>query len=349
MKILAMNSLKANNTDIQILVDAHNSAADGYYAFEGLMTRDRAASIIGTLDSALAELLRSNDIGTMIYTDTVATVVSKLTAKLCGKELSDISFAALRQNYPDAYAYIESLVNSGNTWDAVDVIPFGITAGDKEAFIKACGAGAEHFGDVLALSIIIAPTAYEEALMPLLEALHTGAMPSLEEFIGQQGLDSAKRMEIITEKVLTIIEPVSQAPLSYILEILPELIYSYNMAAQCFKNYPDLAKTGLSLPPINELLAWVSGEFGLAIPEYDLSGIILLSTATAGQSGDRTGKRLELTGDKEAVFAALAGYIADIISLEDNVSAISNIADELLGISPALIKPILTLAKALLS
>ena len=215
-------------------------------------------------------------------------------------------------------------------------------------FIKACGAGAEHFGDVLALSFIISPNAYEEALMPVLEALQTGPMPELREFIGMQGIDSAKRMELITEKVLTILEPVKEAPVTYFCTMLPEFIYCYNIAADCFKNNPDLTKPGVDIPPINEFVAQTATEFGLNLPEYDLNQLIRYSTASVAPSGDRTGKRIELIGNREAVFAYLAFYVRGIISDDANVEAISSLASELLGINAGIVKPFIALLRTVL-
>ncbi len=343
MNILAKNSPKSDNTDPSVLVENHNAQDKDFTAvFEGFMGRESVASIISSLDSAATEFMASNSLENMIFTDSVATMVSKLTAELCDIELKDISFAALKRSFPEAYSYISTLQAEGKVWEDVDIIPFGITAGDKDMFIKACGAGAEHFGDVLALNIMLAPTAYDEALVPLLEAFHTGPMPSLEEFIGKQGLDSARRMELITEKVLTILEPVKQGPVSYILGILPDLINGYNTASTCSANNPDMALTGLNLPPLNEFLSELLASTGIVLPEYDFNEIVRLSDAVVAQSGDRTGKRMELNGDKEAIFAALAGYILNVISYENNTDAISTFSSELLGINASVIKGILS-------
>ena len=340
MSMLALSKNKHHNISAQQQADMHNSElTDSSALFSGILSRENVASLITSADSGIVSYFTDNNISveSIIYTDAIATAVSRLTALLTGKEFSAISFAALQKSFPEAYSYISSLKQENNSWDDVGVIPFGITPGDKAAFIKACGAGAEHFGDTLALCLMVSPTAYEDVLLPLLEALHTGPMPDLKSFISQQGLNSAKRMEIVTEKVLTITEPVKQTPITYLCQILPDLISGYNKAHEFSVANPDITLTGLKLPELNAFLNDIFKSFGLTLPEYDFNDIIKLSQASVADSGDRTGKRTELTGDVEAVFIALASYIVDVVSFENNTLAITSIATDLLGIDTSFI------------
>lgn len=347
--IVALNKVKTTNTDAQTLVNQHNARGTDFEAvFSGLMSRERVSGIISTLDSVLSSYLKDGSIENILFTDTVATTFTKLASSLCSIEFSDIPFDAMKYSFPEAYSYLKALQAEGKTWDEVDFIPFGIEAGDQATFIKACGAGAEYLGDLLALNMLISPTIYDEALVVLTEALHLGTSPDVREFIDMHGLDGAKRIEIILELVLPMLEPLKEAPVSYLCTILPELIYALKVTSDCAAANPGMALTGIEFLPLDQLIAKLLGEFGVAVPDYDFDQIIALSTAEVAESGDRTGKKMELTGDKEAVFAALISYVSGILSQENNIDALSNAASELLGINAVVIKPVLSMFKSIL-
>lgn len=339
----------APQEDINAAVEAYNAETKDYSSlFTWPATEENVTSVLDSLDSTLASALAEADLESVIFTDEIATMVSKLTAEIAGRELSEITFSALSKSFPEAYTYVSGLKAEGKTWDEIGVIPFGITAGDREMFVKACGAGAEHFGDVLALSLLASPTAYDETLLPLLESLHTGPMPNLNGFIASAGLDSAKRMEEITEKVLTILEPIKKAPLTYLCTMLPDLIASYNHASQFIANDPHVAsKVGLVLPPISELLGDLVGSFGIILPEYDFSNFEKMATAAAVESGDACGLRMELTGDREVVFMSVASYIIQVVKLEGNLQAIFTLVTENLNLDSSLVTTLITAIESL--
>lgn len=349
VKIVAMNKVKTNNTDAEVLVSEHNANInDGTAIFESFMSRENTAKIINTLDSTLSAFMTENKIENMIFTDTVASFFVKLVSEFCGVDFSEVPFSALSYSHPDAYNYVKALQDEGKTWADVGIIPFGITAGDKQAFVKACGAGAEYFGDLLALNMVVAPTIYDEGLIPLAEAFHIGAFYDTEEFLIMHGADSAKRVEIILDFVLGILEPLKKAPVSYICSILPDIIYGYGILADCTKADPDTLLTGLEIPPLNEFLSKLFVEAGISFPEFDFNQVIMLSEASVAESGDRTGKKMRLDGDKEAVFACLASYVMNIINHENNVESISTVAGNLLGINAAIIKGLMSTIKFIL-
>ncbi len=350
VKIVAMNKVKTDNTPAEELVSEHNANInDGAEIFESFMSRENTAKIISTLDSTLAGFMTENKIENMIFTDTVATFFVKLVSEFCGVDFGVIPFSAMSYSHPDAYSYVKALQSEGKTWADVGVIPFGITAGDKDAFTKACGAGAEYFGDILALNMVVAPTIYDEGLVPLAEAFHIGAFSDTEEFLIMHGADSAKRVEIIIDFVLGILEPLKKAPVSYICSILPDIIYGYGVLADCTKANPATLLTGLEIPPLNEFLSKLFAQAGIAFPDFDFNKVIALSEASVAESGDRTGKRMRLDGDKEAVFACLATYVMSVINHENNVEAISTVASNLFGINAAIVKGLIATVKFILS
>lgn len=343
IEIVALNTAKATSTDAQTLVNQHNTASTDVEAvFGGLMSRENVSRLISALDSTLSSFLKDNNIESMIFTDTVASAFVRFSAEFCSIDFYNVPFDSMSYSFPEAYDYLMTLQSEGMTWSDVGTIPFGITPGDKEAFIKACGAGGEYLGDIFALNMLIAPSVYDEALVTLTEALHTGASPDVREFINRHGIDGAKRIEIVFELLLTMLEPLKEAPVSYLCTILPDFIYSYELAAACAAANPDMAQTGFEILPLNELLKKLLGEAGVIVPDYDFNRIIALSTAEVAPSGDRTGNRVALTGDKEAVFAALASYIKNITGHENNIQAIAGAASKLFGIDSGFVQSILS-------
>ena len=130
MDILA--KLKVRQTpDINAETESYNAEDKDFSSmFKWPATQENVKSVLDSVEAKVTEALTTADIEGLIFTDGFATTVARLTAKLCGKELSDISFAALKKSFPDAYNYIASLKAENKTWSDVETIPFGITQGD---------------------------------------------------------------------------------------------------------------------------------------------------------------------------------------------------------------------------
>lgn len=322
--------------DIKAEVEAYNAEAKDFSGmFAWPSTEENVSSTIDTLDAVIIGSLSDFNIDSLLFTDAFASMIAKVTGPLCSKEIADLTFNELRLNFPAAYEYMMAAQAEGKTWKDIGTIPFGITPGDREMFIKACAAGSEHFGDALALCLLVAPTSYEQALVPVLEALHVGPMPEIKEFILSTGLSGAKRMELIIEKVLKITDTLYAAPLTYLCEMLPDLIVSYTKASDFAAANPNiLAKAGINLMPIADLLNSIVGDMGIKLPEFDFATITKYATARVGASGDIGGERFELIGDREAVFVAMKDYISDVITTEGNLVAVSTVLSKSMGLDP---------------
>ena len=334
----ALNKTKtAKQEDVAAQVDAYNAEAKDYSELFKWPATEKAVEIaLNAADININHCVSNGNFRGAIYNDAIATLVTKLTAKLCTRELSDISFDALKESFPEAYRFIQKAKEEGKTWADIEMIPFGITLGDRESFVKACGAGGEAFGDAMALAVMVCPNAYDEVLVPVFEALHTGPMVDFESFIASSGLDGAKRMEDVTNKVLTIIEPLLALPLKYLFEMLPDFVASYEKASNYVKNDPYISeKSGIVLPPIAELLSDLLSGFGITLPEYDFSALAKMGTATIEASGDTCGQRMEIKGNKEVVFMSLSSYIVEVLKYEGNLKAIFTFLTDSLELSTA--------------
>ncbi|MBQ6601350.1 MAG: hypothetical protein IIX36_06870 [Clostridia bacterium] len=322
--------------DVKAEVEAYNAENKDFSdMFKWPSTRENVADTIATLDGIIIGSLSDFNIEGLLFTDSFATMIAKITGPLSSKEISDLTFNELRLHFPAAYEYMMAAQAEGKTWKDIGTIPFGITPGDREMFIKACAAGSEHFGDALALCLLVAPTSYEQALVPVVEALHVGPMPEIKDFILATGLSGAERMELLIEKILKITDTLYAAPLTYLCEMLPDLIASYTRASNFAQANPNiLAKAGINLMPIGELLNSIVGDMGIKLPEFDFIALTKYGTARVGASGDIGGERFEIIGDKEAVFVAMKGYISDVLTTEGNMVAISTVLSKELGMDP---------------
>lgn len=330
--------------DVNAEVTAYNSESKDFSSlFAWPATESAVSGTIDTLDSVIIGSLSDFNIDGMLFTDAFATAIAKVTGELCSKEISDLTFNALRKGFPEAYKYMMDAQAAGKTWKDIDVIPFGIAAGDEDMFVKACAAGSEHFGDALALCLLVAPTSYEQALVPVLESFHTGPMPNIKEFILSTKLDGAKRMELIIEKVLTVMDPLMAAPITYLCEFLPDLVASYTKASEFAAQNPNiLSKAGINLMPINELLSSIVDDLGVTLPEFDFSALAKYGTARVAASGDISGERFEIVGDREAVFVSISGYISDVLTTEGNMTGIGSMLTNELGMETEAVTTVLS-------
>lgn len=318
-------------------VDAYNAEANDFSSlFSWPLSEDSVDKLLTAADLTLNHCIANGDFAGAFYNDAFATTISKLFAKLCTKELKDISFYSVSKYFPEAHKFLRKAQQEGKTWDDIDVIPFGVTPGDKEAFIKAAAAGSEAFGDALALACMVDPTAYDNGLLPLLEAIHVGPMPTFEEFVASSGLDGCKRMEDIVSHMIKMLEPITVYPLEYLLEMLPDLVANYNKASSYLsQNEVIKNQVGIVVPPLSELMADLVSGIGITLPEYDFSQLEKMAVACAADSGDICGQRVELKGKKAVVFMAISNYLVEVIKYEGNLKALFDFATGSLDLSTA--------------
>lgn len=316
-------------------VEAYNAQETDYSSlFSWPLSEESLDKVLTATDLTLNHCLANGDFAGAFYNDAFATTLTKIFAQLCSKELSQISFYAVSKSFPQAHKYLRKAQAEGKTWDDIDIIPFGITPGDKETFIKAAGAGSEVFGDALAVACMVDPTAYDDGLLPLLESLHVGPMLSFEEFVASSGFDGAKRMEVIISHTIKMLEPITVYPLQYLLEMLPDLVASYNKISEYLSSNEIIKnQIGLVVPPLSELLAELVSDIGITLPEYDFSQLEQMATASAAESGDICGQRVELTGRKSVVFMSIFNYLIEIIKYDGNAEALFSFATGSLDLS----------------
>ena len=75
----------------------YNSTKADYLSLNVGITEDALSAELDDLDAKLAAILATVNIDSLLYTDAVATMVSKFTAELTQKELASIDFSSLKK------------------------------------------------------------------------------------------------------------------------------------------------------------------------------------------------------------------------------------------------------------
>ena len=279
------------------------------------------SAMIDITDQKLSSLVSSQNIESSLYSDSTATAVTKLYCDAFSVELSEADFSAIENEYPDAFSYLSAAKQEDKKWSDIESIPYGVEAGNKNAFIKACGAAATFSPSMIDGGIKELSGLYNDILIPIMESLHTGTMPSAVSFALQTKLDSRKITEFMIEKILSVVTPFKSAPISYLFEMLPDLITTYNNA----NDYIKRNNLDINLPELQPLLDAVFESLELKGKAFDINYISRLGAASVQASGRSGGKRVYISGDKESIFLYLADYLAGLIIKENNFFSLDDI------------------------
>lgn len=313
--------IKGEKIDCEAAATQYNANVPDTSSLFLLRPRAVVSSMIDITDQKLSSLVSSQDIESSVYSDSTATAVTKLYCDAFSIELSQADFSVLEKEYPDAYNYLSAAKQENKKWSDIETIPFGIEKGNKNAFIKACGTGAAFSASMIDGGIKELSGIYNDILLPIMESLHTGNMPSTVSFALQTKLDARKIMEFIIEKILSVIPHFKSAPISYLFEMLPDLITTYNNANDYIKrNHLDI-----NLPELQPLLDSVFASLELEGKAFDINYIARLGTASVQPSGRFGGEKVYITGDKQSVFLYLSDYLVGLIIKENNFFSLDDI------------------------
>ena len=286
-----------------------------------LRPRAVVSAMIDITDEKLSSLVSSSDIEASIYSDSTVTAVTKLYCDAFSIELSQADFTALENEYPDAYSYLAAAKQENKDWKDIENIPFGIENGNKNAFIKGCGIAASFSDSIVDGGIKELSGIYNDVFVPVMESLHTGTMPSMISFALKTKLDERIIMEFMIEKTVSVLSPFKAAPASYLFEMLPDLITTYNNA----NDYIKRNNLDINLPELQPLIDAVFEALELEGKAFDINYMSRLGTATVQPSGRSGGKSVYITGDKESVFLYLADYLVGLIIKENDFFSLDDI------------------------
>jgi hypothetical protein len=191
--------------------------------------------------------------------------------------------AAALPDYPQVAATLASL---GGSWKEYDpaAIQWGFADGDKEAFLRACGAGLRPLESLLAALGGLQddengrPGQYETAILPLLEALDCPDVLSAAALTALWRTAKDNRHDYLADALLRplfgLVEEIAQNPLRRLPELLPNLAWQVEqgLLEPLFHFKLRLLKLEWEILPCKspeELLALAEPLLGLQLPPVD--------------------------------------------------------------------------------
>ena len=241
------------------------------------------------------------------------------------------------KNYPEVQ---NALVNAGS-FQNLDLtnVKWGVT--DKSSFAKALSATLSPFNNLLFMLLcsgkykvanfttIEGGNGYENAIVPMLNALGCDMKLSQEEFKNQAKEDKSTMVYNILMSALSIVDKLEEKPIDTLVTVLPSFAYfceSGQMDA-CFNNLLapvkenayirlaillkiiDLDSMKLDVEVmLNDALNSMTSESGLSLPPIDF--------AILSQCGSSDG--VTFTPNKPLAYTVIVSWVVDALKLNKN-------------------------------
>ena len=305
------------------------AAATDHSAVYENMSAKSAKQTKDALNGLLAPILKAVKVQEKLYTDATVTTLMKMFADLLSTNTSTVA-----SNISDEYAEAKAYIGSLKSWDEFDAskVVWGVTPGDREAFVKAVNASNGNINATLGFVLaLIAPNLYEP-LASLLEAFHVGNMPAsaLELY---QGGSLFYLADILTKAIDALVAD----PFGYLGDVLPDLAYTYGEVGGELTSLLDMLAgmgmdLGVELPAdFSGVVSMVGGLIGFDFPAFDVDYLATMGTANAVESGLPGGYRMAINGDQTMVFAALMNYVGKTLKIPANQVALSKLIGDQIG------------------
>lgn len=336
-----MMASAATEAEAQAAAEEFNATRPDHSAVFEDMSVSSAKQTKDTLNGLLSAILGAVNIKGTLYSDqTLSSLMILLNGGL--DILSDLKpgddkFAATveRAGYTDAAAYIKSL----SSWDDANAadIKWGITPGNADEFIKASGAALMGIGQILQLALLVGVYDNVAAVM---EAFHTVKMPTGDVFIAEDYGFVDEENKPSQESNLTVallkrlapsIDALLANPLNVLTDALPDLVGGYESLSATINANQLAVMFGLSLPDFGGLLTLLGSGIGLTFPAVDTHYLITMGEAYAAESGVTGGSRMAIKGDQPMVFAALMGYVGEMLETPENQAALAKLIGDQIG------------------
>ncbi len=317
---------------------------------EGVTETETNNALIGT-EELLSYILKNylkTDLKTvlepMIYNDaTVSELLVSIYApmeesasdlKAIGIDVTISGVAKGLKKYPD----VQNALLSAGSFQNLDLsnVKWGVT--DKSSFAKAISATLSPFNNLLFMLLcsgkynvanftkIEGGNGYENAIVPMLNALGCKVELSQEEFKNQAKEDKSTMIYNILMSALTVVDKLEEKPIDTLVTVLPSFAYfceSGQMDA-CFNNLLapvkenayiklaillkiiDLESMKLDVEVmLNDALTGMTAESGLALPPIDFEAL----SKCGGSDG------VTFTPNKPLAYVTIMSWIVDALKL----------------------------------
>lgn len=229
------------------------------------------------------------------------------------------------------YPQVSAALASCSSWSELSLsgVKWGVT--DKEGFSAAVAAALSPFNDVLyallcsgsfRISIVTIKGAngYENAVVPMLEALGCSALMSQSEFTSSAAKDKNMMLYNILLPVMSSLEKMCEKPSSSLCEVLPQFAYfvesgKFNecmdslfspittnrlVEAAVFLKLFDLESFNIDLEAtINDMLSEGASKSGLVLEKIDFSAL--------AECGSVSGS--DFTSDKGKAYVVIMNWL----------------------------------------
>ena len=326
-----MMASAATNDAATAAAEAFNAkaAATDHSAVYENMGKKSAQQTKDSLNGLLAPILKAVKVQEKLYTDATVTTLMKTFA-----DLLKTNTATVASNISDEYAQAKAYIGSLKNWDELDTskVIWGVTPGDREAFVKAVNASNGNINATLGFVLaLIAPNLYEP-LASFLEAFHVGTMPASALELYQAG-----SLNYIADILTKAIDALVADPFGYLGDVLPDLAYTYGEVGSELTALLDMLAgmgmdLGVELPAdFSGVVTMVGGLIGFDFPAFDVDYFATMGAAKVVESGTAGGYRMAINGDQTMVFAALMQYIGKTLKMPANQVALSKLIGDQIG------------------
>lgn len=297
------------------------------------------------LKSAVKHTLYSNETLSSMLVETYSSLgESSNELQMIGVDCSTKTLSAALKNYPQICV---ALYNA-ETWAEVDLtgVNWGVTT--KEGFADAVAAIFSPFNDLLYMLLcggrytmngfitINGANGYENAIVPLLEAMNCTNLPSQTMFTLEAQKDKSSMLRSILIPVFSTVEWVLESPANNLSEVLPGMAYFIDSGEfnACFQSLLSpitsnplveiavflkiLDLDSLTNIDVNSLMSsLVSGEGGLQLANMDFAAL-----AACGKMTDSG-----YVPDKAMAYVEILRWIIESLKLnKDNLGELSAMA-----------------------
>lgn len=255
----------------------------------------------------------------------------------------------------DGYSAVRRALSSKASWEDVDLtgISWGFRDGSRYGFQSAVTAALRPFLPILKVVLceeeliimdsitLIGSDGYNTSVIPILEALGCNSTDILDYESYKADSKGDGVITNLLNPVFALLDEVCKAPVKTLVDRLPNIIYFMESGSLeiCISNLLlpltsvinrvpgiiDLETESASFSDsldVSSLLGSVVGDLGINMPEFDVSALATLGTATQKESKSVIeGKNLQYTyieANETAIILSLLRIIAQTLKMPGN-------------------------------
>ena len=188
----------------------------------------------GSLEEMVKPILFSDEsLSSFVVSLYIGLSETSSELEMIGLDASVSAVAKGLDDYPD----VQAALLSASSWEEVNLegVKWGIS--DKESFATAFAKALSPFDDIFYTLLcsgeyeisgfikIDGANGYENAIVPVLQALKCTDMISQADFIAQANADRSNMLKNILLPVLALLETVFEAPMDTLTDVLPSFAY----------------------------------------------------------------------------------------------------------------------------